>query len=242
LSDNRFLFNALLLNIETVPQVSEYSKLTALWQHLFENKITKVLPETVNTPLLFRQKAGLFAEFGKIICISTAFFYKDAAGRLCLKLKSIYGEDENKLLNDLILLIDKFIEKRPNFLFAGHNIREFDIPFICRRMVINQIKLPRYLPLQGAKPWEVNMLDTTQWWKFGDYKNYISLKLLAGVLNIEPAETDMDGSMVYDAYYMQNDLQRIVKYSQRNIITTAQIILRFKNLPLIDPQHIISAE
>jgi hypothetical protein len=157
-------------------------------------------------------------------------------------LKSICCEDEIDLLKEFIYLINRFKDRHPYFQFAGHNIREFDIPYICRRLIINNVALPPYFQLHGAKPWEINMLDTMQWWKFGDYKHYTSLHLLANVLGIPTSKTDMDGSQVQDVYYLDNNLPRIVDYCQRDVVVVAQVILRFKNMPLLEPENIIIAE
>lgn len=235
------LFDLLLIDIETVPQVSTFQQLNEDWQQLFYNKISKSMPEGFEPPEAYHQKAGILAEFGKIVCISTGFFYNDTTGRNCVKLKSICCEDETDLLKEFIFLVNKFAEKRPNFNFAGHNIREFDIPFICRRLIINQIPLPTYFQIQGAKPWEIRMLDTMQWWKFGDYKNFTSLHLLANVLGVPTSKTDMDGSMVQNVYYDDKDLPRIVEYCQRDVVVVAQVVLRFKNLPLLPPENIMIA-
>lgn len=231
-----------MIDIETVPAVSTYEDLTPEWQQLFFDKVSKTMPETLDVSGVYRQKAGILAEFGRIVCISTGFYYNDSAGRMSVKLKSICCENEIDLLKEFVELVNKFINKRRNVYFAGHNIREFDIPFICRRMVINQVPLPSYFQIHGAKPWEINMLDTLQWWKFGDYKNYISLHLLANVLGVETSKTDMDGSMVQDVYYEDKNLPRIVDYCQRDVIVVAQVILRFKNLPLLQPEQIAIAE
>jgi 3'-5' exonuclease len=159
-----------------------------------------------------------------------------------LRIKSIYDHDEANLLKGFLELTDKFYKHKRRFQFAGHNIREFDIPFLCRRMIIHGIELPAYLQLYGAKPWEINMLDTMQWWKFGDYKNFTSLNLLAHILNIPTSKDDIDGSMVQHVYHKENDLQRIATYCQKDVVVVAQIIQRFKNLPLIDPANISIAE
>jgi 3'-5' exonuclease len=161
---------------------------------------------------------------------------------LCLRIKSIYDHDEANLLKRFLELTDKFYKHKRRLQFAGHNIREFDIPFLCRRMIIHGIELPAYLQLHGAKPWEINMLDTMQWWKFGDYKNFTSLNLLAHILNIPSSKDDIDGSMVQHVYYKENDLQRIATYCQKDVVVVAQIIQRFKNLPLIDAENISIAE
>lgn len=235
------LLNLLLIDIETVPQVSEHNLLSDDWQQLFIDKTAKNLPEPIDAEALYKQKAGILAEFGKIICISSGFFYEDTNGKLLFKMKSVCCIDEVDLLKEFTGMVDKFMQHHPNFQFAGHNIREFDIPFICRRMIINQMALPKYFQIQGAKPWEINMLDTMQWWKFGDYKNYTTLHLLANVLGIPTSKTDMDGSMVQEVYYKQDDLPRIVEYCQRDVVVVAQIILRFKNFPLLKEDEIIIA-
>ncbi|WP_245542554.1 ribonuclease H-like domain-containing protein [Segetibacter koreensis] len=200
------------------------------------------MPENFNEEEAYLQKAGILAEFGKVICISAGFFYKDKADRTCLRIKSISGNDEKKLLTEFIELANNFYSHKNRIQFAGHNIREFDVPFLCRRMVINQIPLPPFMHVHGAKPWEISMTDTLQWWKFGDYKNYISLHLLANILDISTSKDDIDGSMVQHVYYKENDLQRIVNYCQKDVVVVAQVLLRFKNLPLIEPENIFIAE
>jgi len=228
----------LLIDIETVPQESDGFLLSPEGQKLFFDKISKTVPETASEEELYKQRAGIMAEFGKVVCISTGFYYEDKEKGLSLRIKSIYGHDEVKLLKDFLELTDKFYKHKKRFVFAGHNIREFDIPFLCRRMVINGITLPGYLHLYGAKPWEINMLDTLQWWKFGDYKNYTSLNLLAHVLGIPSSKDDIDGSMVQEVYYKENDLERIANYCQKDVVVVAQIIQRFKNLALIPQENI----
>ena len=142
------------------------------------------------------------------------------------------------MLQEFIKQSDKFCEKKDGFCFAGHNIREFDIPYICRRLLINSLVLPQYLCLHSKKPWEVDMMDTLHWWKFGDMKNYISLDLLAGVMNVPTSKTDIDGSMVQDVYYKENNLQRIVEYCQRDVEVVANLLLRFNNMPLLKEENI----
>lgn len=241
MSNSSYLFDLLMIDIETVPQVPDFNLLSADWQILFTDKISKTMPENASVETYYRQKAGILAEFAKVICISTGFFYLDKGGRMCLKIKSIFGDDEVKVIEDFNDVVNKFAERNRNFRFAGHNIREFDVPFLCRRMLINGIALPTAFQIQGAKPWEVNMLDTLQWWKFGDYKNYISLHLLASVLGIPTSKNDIDGSMVQDVYYVDRNLTRIVEYCQRDVVVVAQVIQRFKGLPLIQNECILIA-
>lgn len=238
MSNIQSLFDLLLIDIETVPQVHNNSELPPEIKKLFFDKISKTVPEIVDEEEAYRQRAGIMAEFGKVICISTGYFYEDKEKGLCLRIKSICCREEVELLTEFLSLVDKFYKHKKKFQFAGHNIREFDIPFLCRRMVIHHLALPSYLHLYGAKPWEINMVDTMQWWKFGDYKNYTSLHLLANVLGVPSSKDDIDGSMVQDVYYKNNDLDRIVTYCQKDVVVVGQVILRFKNLPLIPAENI----
>ena len=232
------LTQLLLLDIETVPQFPSFAGMDSGWQGLFLDKITKTVPEDMVAEVSYRKKAGILAEFGKIICISTAFFYENEDKQLCLKMKSIYGDDEVEILRNFTDLCNRMYQHDRGFQFGGHNIKEFDIPFICRRLLINRLPLPEYLQLHDKKPWEVKMFDTLNWWKFGDNKNYVSLHLLANVLGIPTSKTDIDGSMVQDVYYKEKNLQRIVDYCQRDVVVTANVMLRFKNMPLLTENRI----
>lgn len=232
------LKDLLLLDIETVPACSSFTSMDRDWQRLFCDKISKTVPEGTDPEESYRKKAGILAEFGRIICISTAFFYANEKGEWCLKIKSIYGDDEVEILRIFTQLCEKIQQVTPNFQFAGHNIKEFDIPYIGRRMLINQLPLPLSLQLQDKKPWELKMFDTLSWWKFGDHKNYVSLDLLAQVLGIASSKTTMNGSMVQDVYYINKDLPRIVDYCEQDVVVTANIILRFLHQPLLQPKNI----
>jgi 3'-5' exonuclease len=234
--------NLLLLDIETVPQYQSFNDLPELWKELWADRISKTMPEKNLPAEMYEQKAGIQAEFGKIICISTGFFYHDTGGRLCFRLKSYAQKEEKKLLKEFLHTLETAYEKNPMFQFAGHNIKEFDIPWICRRLLINQLPLPSFLQLSGKKPWETNMVDTMQLWKFGDYKNYSSLKVIAASLGIDTPKDDIDGSKVKDVYYKEKNLQRIVDYCQKDVVAAAQIILRFNNLPLLPQANIFVAE
>jgi predicted PolB exonuclease-like 3'-5' exonuclease len=202
------LTDILVLDIETVPQSESFNDLKPDWQSLWIDKVSKTVPENMTAEESYQRKAGILAEFGKIICISTAFFYEDENKQMGLRIKSIYGDDETDVLKKFIELCDKVYRHNKHFQFGGHNIKEFDIPYICRRMLINNLALPEYLQLHDKKPWETKMFDTLNWWKFGDNKNYVSLHLLASVLNIPTSKTDMDGSMVQLVYYKERDLTK----------------------------------
>jgi predicted PolB exonuclease-like 3'-5' exonuclease len=232
----------LVLDIETVPQFVSFEELPELWKVLWADKISKTMPENFSPAEMYEERAGIQAEFGKIICISTGYFYTDKGGRLCFRLKSYAGNDEKQLLAEFINAVDKFCKTNPAMHFAGHNIKEFDIPYISRRILINGLTLPSFLQLSGKKPWETNLVDTMQLWKFGDYKNYTSLNLLANCLGIQTPKEGIDGSMVKDIYYKQKDLPRIVDYCQKDVVATAQVFLRLQQLPLLPKENIFIAE
>lgn len=233
------LTELLVLDIETVPQFPSFADMDSSWQGLFLDKIAKTVPEDIKPEESYRKKAGILAEFGKIICISTAFFYQDEEKGLLLKMKSISGKDEVEILRNFTELCNKMYQYNRQFQFGGHNIKEFDIPYICRRLLINRLPLPEYLQLHDKKPWEVKMFDTLNWWKFGDNKNYVSLHLLANILGIPSSKSDIDGSMVQDVYYKENDLPRIVAYCQRDVVVTANIILRFLDMPPLAEDKVV---
>ncbi len=232
------LHKLFLLDIETVPQQPAYQQLTTEWQNRWRHKISKTTPEDMLPEDSYHQRAGILAEFGKIICISIGCF-QTRNNENFLKIKSIYSHNEKELLHKFLPISNKMCQLNSDFQFAGHNIKEFDIPYICRRMIINNISLPQYLCLHNAKPWEVNMIDTLQYWRFGDFKNYITLDLLASVLGVPTSKTDMDGSMVQEVYYKDNDLSRIVEYCQRDVVVVANVLLRFNNMPLLKEENVI---
>ncbi len=232
------LFNHLVIDIETVPAFDSYSLMPNEWQILWEEKISKTMPESSNPELSYKQRGGILAEFGKIICISTGYFIADTKGEYIFKVKSIYGDDELALLQKFIEWCDAFKKHNPSLIFAGHNIREFDIPYICRRLIVHAQMPPTYLDLSSFKPWELSHTDTLQLWKFGDYKNYISLNLLTHVLGIPTPKTDIDGSQVQDVYYKDKNIERIVSYCQQDIIAVANILLKFSAKPLLSTLQI----
>ncbi|MES1224315.1 MAG: 3'-5' exonuclease, partial [Bacteroidota bacterium] len=186
----------MVLDIETVSSSKLFNDLPPIWQQLWIEKYSKTTLAELSPEESYSQRAAITAEFGKVICITTGFFYTDADSKLHLKLKTVANDDEKILLNDFINLCDRFRQKHNPFFFAGHNIKEFDIPYIARRMMHHKISLPDYFQLYGKRPWETNLIDTLELWKFGDYKNYTSLKLLSAFLGIPTSKDDMDGSMV----------------------------------------------
>jgi DNA polymerase elongation subunit (family B) len=235
------LENFLVIDIETVSAQQNYNALTEEWQHLWEEKVQRTVPENVTTDEYYPQRAGVMAEFAKVVCISMGYFKREK-GQYQFRLKSIFGHDEKELLQNFIATVNQLEAVHNHWSFTGHNIKEFDVPFLCRRLLINGIAIPAYLDFQNMKPWETNMVDTFQYWRFGDYKNFTSLKLLAASLNVTSPKDDIDGSMVGHVYWEENDVERIAVYCQKDIITVANIILRFKSLPLLTDEQIVIAK
>ena len=231
------LNNILFLDIETVPQEESWGQLSKEMQGLFEKK-THYQRKEEFTAEQFYDRAGIWAEFGKIICISVGYFV-DVEAKKQLRVTSFFGDDEHKLLTEFKVLLDKHFAKKDNILCA-HNGKEFDFPFIARRMIIHKIDLPKKLNLFGKKPWEVPHIDTLELWKFGDFKHYTSLKLLTSILGIPSPKDDIDGSEVAAVYYKEKNLQRIVAYCEKDTIAVAQILLRFNNEDLIEDKDIVS--
>lgn len=231
------LNNILFLDIETVPQEENWNSLSKATQELYEQK-TQYQRKEEFTAEAFYNRAGIWAEFGKIICISVGYFVNNKDKKQ-LRVTSFFGDDEYKILVDLKVLLDKHFAKKANVLCA-HNGKEFDFPFIARRMIIHQIKLPKKLNLFGKKPWEIPHLDTLELWKFGDYKHYTSLKLLTAILGVPSPKDDINGSEVATVYYKEKNIQRIVTYCEKDTIAVAQILLRFNNQKLLKEEDIVS--
>lgn len=229
------LENILFLDIETVPETQYFSDLEETKQLLWEHKSQYQRKEEF-TAEEFYQRAGIWAEFGKIVCISVGYFSIQNETRT-FRVTSFFG-DEVKILKDFKnLLLTHFNQTK--HLLCAHNGKEFDFPYIARRMIINKIELPFKLNLFGKKPWEVPHLDTLELWKFGDYKTYTSLKLLTNVLGIPSPKDDIDGSEVYKVYYEDNDIDRIIIYCEKDTIAVAQIFLRLRGDELLHDNEII---
>jgi len=233
------LEDILFLDIETVPQENTWENLPTSIQDLFAQKTAYQRNNEELSPEEFYERAGIWAEFGKIICISVGYFNKTDSKRQ-LRLKSFYGDDEKQLLIEFKDLLESHFSKQQQVLCA-HNGKEFDFPYIARRMIINQINLPQKLNLFGKKPWEVSHMDTMELWKFGDYKHYSSLKLLTTILGIPSPKDDIDGSEVAKVYYQEKDLPRIVQYCEKDTVAVAQLLLRFNNETLLEKSEIVKA-
>lgn len=234
---NIHIEDLLLLDIETVSQYPSYDQMPEQWQHLWADKVTHYISEAETPESFYPKRAAILAEFGKIICISMGYL-KNENGQLKFRVRSFSGHDEKTILKDFIKAVTQWQQVKRNMSFCGHNVKEFDLPYICRRLLVNEMNIPHYLDFQRMKPWETNILDTMQFWKFGDFKNFISLNLLAACLGVASPKNDIDGSMVGSVYWKENDLPRIVHYCERDVVTVAQIILRMKNLPQLKDEEI----
>lgn len=230
--------NTLFLDIETVPQEPSFDGLPEEWKKLWELKAQNLLrnKEEEETASTIYPRAGIYAEFGKIICISCGFIQGVGENKKIV-LKSFAGDDEKQLLTEFIDMLKKWSATGNRFLCA-HNGKEFDFPYLCRRMIINHLAVPAILNMAGKKPWEIPHLDTMELWKFGDFKNYTSLNLLAHSLGIPTPKDDIDGSMVWEVYWKEKNLQRIVTYCQKDVVTVAQILLRMGGESLVPEQNI----
>ncbi|EDP97053.1 3'-5' exonuclease [Kordia algicida OT-1] len=229
------LENVLFLDIETVPEYPYFDDLDTEEKTLWEQK-TKYQRKEEFTPEEFYDRAGIWAEFGKIICISVGYFANKGDLRQ-FRTTSFHGEEEQLLREFKALLETHF--NRPHHLLCAHNGKEFDFPYIARRMIINGITLPFKLNLFGKKPWEIAHLDTMELWKFGDYKHYTSLRLMTKVLGIPSPKDDIDGSQVRNVFYEEGDIDRIITYCEKDVVAVAQILLRLRNERLLDEDELL---
>jgi hypothetical protein len=242
------LYNILFLDIETVPGTSDFEELPEELQELWGYKARTILrrPEEEleydEIAETFRTRAGIYAEFGKIVCISVGFLTRQpGSDEPLLRLKSYTSHTEAVLLDDFSEVLNKHFNNPDRFALCGHNIREFDIPYICRRMMVNQLPFPKLLDIGGKKPWETKyLLDTMDMWRFGDSKNFTSLRLLAAVFGFPSPKDDMDGSEVAGVYWEDRDLERIATYCEKDVLATVQLFMKMKRLPVLRQDQVIS--
>ena len=233
------LRDILFLDIETVASTDNFASLDERLKTQWSRKASFLKREEgVTDEQLFHQRAGIYAEFGKVVCIAVGKLYDTESGELGLKTKAYYGHDEKVLLTEFKSMLDKL---DTNIRFCAHNGKEFDYPYMSRRMLVNGIALPVPLNLAGRKSWEVNHLDTMELWKFGDYKHYTSLDLLAAIFNIPSSKNGIDGSQVNSVYYKEKDLEKIKDYCVSDVVVLTQLYLRMKGLPLLAEKNILQA-
>lgn len=230
----------LFLDIETVPQVYQFQELDEKSKQLFEQKNRFQVSPEKGIDLVFNDRGGIQAEFGKIVCISVGMVHETIQGK-AIRLKSFYHDDEETLLKQFKRLLEDHYNT-PYHLLCGHNAKEFDIPYLCRRMLINGLTLPSILQIAGKKPWEINHIDTLELWKFGDYKSFTSLSLLCHVFNIPTPKDDISGADVARVYYEEKNLERIMIYCEKDVVALIQLFLRLKGDALIDESQIKSTQ
>lgn len=237
--------NVLFLDIETVsgqaklPELGE--DMQALWAHKakgFNRAATEPLTDE-ELAETYRDKAAIYAEFGKIICISVGALYRDKDRRLRVRLKSFASADEAEVLRGFAELLRQYYDNPMKYFLCGHNIKEFDIPYICRRMIVNALPFPKMLDISGKKPWETkHLLDTMELWSFGDRKAFTSLKLLAATLGFPSPKDDIDGSMVGRVFWEESDVPRIAHYCEKDVLATVQLFLRYQLAPLLEEDQV----
>ncbi len=230
--------NLLFIDIETASIVKSYDELSPRMQKLWQHKASFLKNDNDQTAQdLYFERAAIYAEFGKVIVIGVGFFYWDEHQNLCLKTKTLVGETEFELLNSFKKLLNERFAKK-DLALCAHNGKEFDFPYLCRRMLVNGIELPKALNFSGKKPWEVPHFDTLEMWKFGDKKQYTSLEMLAALFEIESSKIEMAGSQVNEVFYLENNLAKIREYCNEDVIALAQIFLRLKGIFLEKPINI----
>ncbi len=243
---NLDIANVLFLDIETVSGEAQFENINKDMQALWAHKAQALNRRESSEPLdeekiaaIREDKAAIYAEFGKIVCISVGVVHRDKDKVLRIRLKSFASHDEKELLVGFSEMLNQYYNNVNKFYICGHNIKEFDVPYMCRRMVVNSLEFPKMLDIVGKKPWETNhLLDTMTLWKFGDYNSYTSLKLLAATLGFPSPKDDIDGSEVGRVFWEENDLDRIAHYCEKDVLATAQLLLRYQLAPLLTEDQI----
>ncbi len=230
----------LFLDIETVACSQSYSSLDDRLKVQWARKAAffRHRDNAQTDEQLFNEKAGIYAEFGKIIVIAMGKFGETEKGERTLRTKYFAGDDEKQILLDFKAALEKMDQSV--LKLCAHNGKEFDFPYLCRRMLVNGITLPSVLNMSGKKNWEVPFLDTMDMWKFGDYKHYTSLDLLTTLFDIPSSKGDMDGSKVNEVYYQENNLDKIAAYCTADVVAVAQLYLRLKGAPVVIQQNILN--
>jgi len=234
--------NFLLLDIETVAAHSSYDLLPERMQKLWDRKANSLRKGDETTPSseFFYDKSAIYSEFGKVICIAFGAFYWNEEDEIAFKVRSFSGDDEVKLLLEFKALIEKY--RSDQLILCAHNGKEFDFPYLCRRMLIHGIPIPKALQISGKKPWEIMHQDTMEMWKFGDYKNYTSLDLLAAVFDIPGSKNEMSGDQVTRVYYEEKDLAKICRYCREDVVVLAQVYLRLNGFNIVHEDNIMRVD
>ncbi len=234
--------NFLLIDIETVCSVASYQQLPERMQLLWNkkaNSLRKGEDDTTNSDFFF-QRGAIYSEFGKVVCIAFGAYFWNEKDEMSFKVKSFSGHDEFSLLIEFKALIEKYPSHE--LVLCAHNGKEFDFPFLCRRMLINNIPIPKALQIAGKKPWEIMHQDTMELWKFGDYKSYTSLDLMAAVFDLPGSKGEMSGDQVSRVYYEEKDLEKINRYCREDVVVLGQLYLKLNSIPAVEPQNIVRIE
>ena len=230
---NQELSKILFLDIETVSISKFYDQLSTRMKEVWEKKISYFIQkENLSPEEAYANRAGIYAEFGKIVVISVGYFFEQKE-QLHFRVKALSSNKENEILKEFSEITKSGFTK-----FCAHNGKEFDYPYLSRRYLINNIPIPKSLNLQGKKPWQNPHLDTLELWKFGDYKNYTSLDTLCAIFDIESSKSDMDGSLVSKVYHQDKDLDRIAQYCNQDVVATAQVFLRLNQKDTLPKERI----
>jgi 3'-5' exonuclease len=230
------LHKTMFIDIETASCVSSYAELSPKMQSLWQKKSKIFNKEETDFAKSFDNGAGIYAEFGRIVCVCMGYFTD--TDLTTFRVKQFSGTDEKVLLEEVYNVFNKFLLDN-TFSLCGHNIKEFDVPYMCRRTIINNVQMPFfYKDMQNRKPWENPLVDTLHLWRFGDFKHYTSLELLATILGIETPKDDIDGSQVSSVYWQEKNLERIATYCCKDVVTVAQVLLHLNNLPLLTAENI----
>lgn len=229
--------NILFIDIETVPLHYRFDEMTDEMQLLWSDKTRFIQQREEKDAAEVYERAGVYAEFGKVICISIGYLHQSAGDKM-LRITSFAGEDEREVLEDFAALLNSRFSA-PHYFMCGHNIKEFDIPYLCRRMLIHGMRLPDMLNIAGKKPWEVKHLDTMELWKFGDYKHFTSLNLLTRIFDIPTPKDDISGAEVAKVFYEEKDLERIVRYCEKDVVAVAQLLLSMKGDPRVEEKNVV---
>lgn len=231
------LRDVLFIDIETVAMTNDYNSIDERMKYQWSRKASYLKRDRdLTDEELFHERAGIYAEFGKVICIAVGKFHTNEAGEIMLRTKVYANDDEHTLLSEFKSMLDKM--DSATLRLCAHNGKEFDFPYLCRRYLVQGIALPPVLNISGKKTWEILHLDTMEMWKFGDYKHFTSLDLLAAIFNIPSSKSDMDGSQVNEVYYKGNNLEKIANYCLGDVVVLAQLFLKLKGYSLI-PDHLI---
>jgi len=234
-----WLTKVLFLDLETVSTTETYQELPERLKSHWDKKAAFFSStEEKEVSDWYEDRGAIFAEFGKIIVISMGYLTPEAPGELQLRIKSLYGHEERKVLEEFSTLLEQKFNQ-DELILCAHNGKEFDFPYLCRRLLVNGLPLPAVLRLSGKKPWEIPHMDTMELWKFGDWKHFTSLDLLASIFDIPSSKSELDGSQVGDAYYKEGRLNDIRDYCNRDVYVTVQVFLRLNSLPVLKQDQVI---